>query len=258
MKKIINIFALLLMIGLISLPVTVQAQNLVKERFVDLDYVLEKDEAQNVTAELDEISEKLQFDIVVVLADGALEGTNSQKFADDYFDNGGYGFGKNHDGALLLVDLTYREWYISTCGLGIKALSDSELDYIGETIAPYLSEGEYEMAFITFAQLVEDEVSELKDAEELSFGEILVRIPIALLIGGGLAFIPVAVMKSKMNNVKMKQEASDYVRRDKVMITDSRDIFLYRTINRRLRPKENSSTHRSSSGRVHGGRGGKF
>ena len=74
----------------------------------------------------------------------------------------------------------------------------------------------------------------------------------------GTQSIKISLEKSKMNNVKMKQEASDYVRHDKVMITDSRDIFLYRTINRRLRPKENSSTHRSSSGRVHGGRGGKF
>ena len=62
MKKIMNIFALLLMIGFIGLPVTVQAQNLLKERFVDMDHMLEEDEARKVTAELDETSEKLQAD----------------------------------------------------------------------------------------------------------------------------------------------------------------------------------------------------
>ena len=41
----------------------------------------------------------------------------------------------------------------------------------------------------------------------------------------------------------------------------NQDLFLYSNISKRPKPKESSSgssTHRSSSGRSHGGRGGSF
>lgn len=46
-------------------------------------------------------------------------------------------------------------------------------------------------------------------------------------------------------------------------ITESRDMFLYDTVTRTAKPKDNdsgggSSTHTSSSGSTHGGGGGKF
>lgn len=46
-------------------------------------------------------------------------------------------------------------------------------------------------------------------------------------------------------------------------ITESRDMFLYNTVTRTAKPKDNdsgggSSTHTSSSGSTHGGGGGKF
>lgn len=260
MKKLISICAAILLLGMVFLPINAKAAEVHPPRFVDVANLVEDYEEAQITAELDEISESLQFDVVIVTVNST-GGKSMRDYADDFFDYNGYGMGDDFDGTLLLVNMEYREWYISTTGYGIKALTDSDLDYIGENVADYLAVGEYANAFTMFAHLVEDEVLKAQDSEKLSVSEILVKIPIALVIGGLISFIPVTFMKRKMNNVEMKREASDYMKRDRVAITDSRDIFLYRTVNRIRRPQNEgggSSTHRGSSGRSHGGRGGRF
>ena len=251
MKRIMLIFA---MVFLVSIEVKAAHP----ARVVDDADLLSDFEETYLAELLDEKSQELNFDIVVVTTNDT-DGKSTEAYADDFFDCNGYGMGENHDGALLLVNMWNREWYISTTGYGIKALSDSDLDYIGEETAYYLSYGEYSSAFETFAEMIEVELFHERDADSVDAGEIIVRLLIALVVGSVLAFIPVLVMKKKLDNVEMKREASDYVVRDSIVMTEQRDMFLYRNIQRRLKPKDNnSSTHHGSSGRSHGGRGGSF
>ena len=260
MKKIFSILAACILI-LLVLDVDVQAAH--PKRLVDDADLLSDYEEDMVLNVLNEASEKLNFDIVVVTTNST-DGKTAMAYADDYFDYNGYGMGDDYDGALLLVNMGAREWHISTTGYGIEALSDNDLDYIGENVVNYLSYGYYSDAFLVFANLVNDEVMEEKDADTLDSGEIIMRLGIALVVGGGLAFIPVTVMKKKLDNVNARKEASDYVRRDKIMMTEQRDMYLYHTMHRRAKPKDSgsrsggSSVHRGSSGRSHGGRGGRF
>ena len=70
-------------------------------------------------------------------------------------------------------------------------------------------------------------------------------------------------MKKQMNNVRTKEEASDYMKRNQVRMTQQKDLFLYSNISRRLKPQDNNSRsggggHVGSSGRSHGGGGGRF
>ena len=82
-----------------------------------------------------------------------------------------------------------------------------------------------------------------------------------LMIGVGalLALFPLASMKAKLKTVRPKQSAASYVRKDSFHLTTDRDVFLYHTVSRRERPKNDSSssggssTHTSSSGSTHGG-----
>lgn len=52
------------------------------------------------------------------------------------------------------------------------------------------------------------------------------------------------------------------MKKESLNITEKRDLFLYRTVSRTAKPKNESSggssTHTSSSGSTHGGGGGKF
>ena len=240
--------------------VTVQADSNLS-RMEDYAELLDSAAEENIRNRLDKLSEELQFDIVIVTTNST-GGKSSQDYADDFFDYNGYGFGENYDGTLLLINMEYREWHISTTGYGMDAITNSEVYEIGEELVDYLSYGDYEGAFERFAELASKEVRKERDSETLDIGEIIFRFVIALAIGMGFAFIPVTVMKKKLNNVAMKQEASDYMKRNQIRMTQQRDMFLYSTMSRRRKPQESSSRsgggHRGSSGRSHGGGGGRF
>lgn len=258
MKKIFIIFITsLLTLSLMGvLPVKAESDLSRVEDYADLLTAYEEESLRDF---LDEKSAYLQFDIVVVTTN-SVGGKSSQTYADDFYDYNGYGMGENYDGVLLLVNMEYREWYISTTGYGMEAISNAEVQEIGDEVASYLSYGDYEQAFQTFGDLVQREVEKERDSEVVDAGEMILRLVIALVIGMGLAFIPVTIMKKQLNNVKAKVEAGDYVKRDQIAITEQKDLFLYRNISRRMRPKSNSSSggHRGSSGRSHGGGGGRF
>ncbi|GCA67539.1 hypothetical protein KGMB01110_19750 [Mediterraneibacter butyricigenes] len=70
-------------------------------------------------------------------------------------------------------------------------------------------------------------------------------------------------MKKKLKSVRLQPAAGSYVKKNSMQITQSRDLFLYKTLGRTEKPKSEdrsggSSTHSSSSGKTHGGGGGKF
>lgn len=259
MKKLWIIFITTLLALSMVGTMTVQATDAKPSRMEDYADLLDSTEELNIRNMLDEVSQELAFDIVIVTTNST-DGKSAQAYADDFFDYNGYGYGENYDGVLLLINMEYREWYISTTGYGMEAITNSEVQEIGGELVEYLSYGDYEGAFTAFADLIEEEVNAERDSEVLDVGEILFRLLIAAVIGMGLAFIPMTVMKKKMNNVAMKNEASDYLKRDRIQIKENRDMFLYSTVSRQRKPKENSSGggHIGSSGRSHGGGGGRF
>lgn len=247
-------------------PVTAEAGNRQNPRLVDDAGLLDESQEAEVLEKLDEISNRQMFDVVIVTVDST-EGKTPMAFADDYYDYNGYGVGENHDGILLLISMEERDWYISTTGFGITAFTDAGLEYMEGQFVEFLSDGEYQKAFETFAKLCDEFVTKAKEGEVYREGNLprgpfpFLWIPIGLVLGGVVAFFPVQMMKREMNNVQRRTEAGDYIKRNGIAITDQRDMFLYRTVNRTARPKDTSSgssTHRSSSGTTHGGCGGKF
>lgn len=260
MKKVWIIFLTSLLALSLFGNTTVQATDSKLSRMEDYADLLDSSAEMNVRSLLDKLSEELSFDIVIVTTEST-GGKSSQSYADDFFDYNGYGFGENYDGALLLINMEYREWHISTTGYGMRAITNSEVQEIGEELVEYLSYGDYEVAFQEFANQVEKEIKKERDSEVLDLGEIIFRFVISIVIGMGLAFIPVFVMKKKLNNVKAQQEASEYMKRNQIRMTQQRDMFLYSTMSRRRKPQESSSRsggHIGSSGRSHGGGGGRF
>ena len=261
MKKIFTFLMTSLLAMTLLGTVVVNATSVRPSRLEDYADLLTEPEEQALRELLDKKSEELQMDLVVVTTDST-GGKSSEAYADDFFDYNGYGMGENYDGVLLLINMEYREWHISTTGYGMTAIQDSEVDSVAEEMVEYLSVGYYDSAIREFIKEVEDEVADAHDAEVLDVGEIIFRMIIAAVIGMGLAFIPVSVMKGKMNNVQMKNEAADYMKRDQIQMKEQRDMFLYSTISRTRKPQENTSRsgggHVGSSGRSHGGGGRRF
>lgn len=253
MKKLL----ILLVVLCLVLPVSASAPLVVDE--ADL---LSAQEERALTTQLESLQNTLGID-VVVLTVTSLNGTGPMVYADDYFDYNGYGT----DGVLLLLDMGGRNWRISTAG---SCIAPVDADRIGDYIVPYLSAGEYYTAFSLFANLVKAAMERSEGKGEYivdSYGNVHFQPKVThwydgwwqCLLAGALAGgITVAVMALGMKSVRSKNSASDYVEHDSFELTRREDIFLYQTLSKRAKPKNNSGSHRGSSGRSHGGGGGRF
>lgn len=214
--------------------------------------------------------QKDKFD-VVILTVKSLDGKSAQDYADDYYDNNDYGLDNEKSGVLLLVSKGDRKYHISTKGAGIKAFTDYGIGRIKEEIKPYLSDGDYFNACDEFLNITKDFVKAYKDGtpydtdnpynEEIDY--VILEV-IALVIAFVIALISVGIMRLRMNTAKPKGTAMEYIKKGSFKLTSEKDIFMYSTVTKTAKPKDNdnsaggSTTHVSSSGSEHGGGGGSF
>ena len=297
MKNTQKIFSLIFCLFIIlSVPVVSFAEGS-DSLVVDDAVILTFDEKSELEKALMIASEENQASIAV-LTTNDFEGKSVSEFADDYYDYNGYGYGDSADGCLLVVNMETRDWYITTAGRIIDEIPSYVIDSIGESFVPYLSSGDYLDAFMTYGEIVDYYISETGEAPEDEFvfagdeyagyegyydnpdfnyvidengnvinlnkGEAFIKnLGIAVVIGIILAFITVSIMKGQLKSVRISTEAREYMKADTLSITKHSDRFLYRNVTRTARPKNNTSSggggvHVGSSGRSHGGGGGKF
>ena len=265
-KRILTVLFALLLCMVVVIP-TFAASDL--PRLVDNADLLTDSEESTLLSKLNEISERQLADVVVVTAD-TLDGKTPMDYADDFYDYNGYGFGADKDGVLLLVSLEDRDWWMSTTGYGITAITDAGIEYISEKFLSDLSDGDYADAFTTYAELCDDFFTQARSGQPYDTGHmpkqpfnIARNLLIALIVGFVIALIATGVMKGKLKTVRFQSAASNYVKANSMNVTESRDMFLYTHVDRRAKPKDTDSssgsgTHTSSSGSTHGGGGGKF
>ena len=266
-KRILTVLFALLLCMVVVIP-TFAASDL--PRLVDNADLLSAGEESALLAKLNDISERQRADIVVVTVD-TLDGKTPMDYADDFYDDKGYGYGADKDGVLLLVSMEDRDWWMSTTGYGITAITDAGIEYISDAFLSDLSDGDYADAFTTYAELCDEFFTQAKSGQPYDIGHmpkqpfnIALNLFIALIVGFVIALIATGVMKGKLKTVRFQSAANNYVKANSMNVTESRDLYLYTHIDRRVRPKETSgssggsSTHTSSSGSTHGGGGGKF
>lgn len=247
--------------------------------------LLTQTEAAELMAELDEISERRDVDIVIVTTNGT-DGKSMMEYADDYFDYHDY----RPDGILLAIDMETRQWWISTTGYGITAMSDEDREWVEDYFVSELSEGNYEEAFLRFADCCDQLIRAAQDGslwdDEFNqdydpyFGpshrlrlRYMAPWPLILLLcclcGLFVAMISTGHMKRKLKSVRQQKAAAQYTREGSFILNTRQDLYLYRNVTRVSRPKDDdsssghsghsgSSTHTSSSGTTHGGGGGRF
>lgn len=271
-------FTGLILAGLLGisamLPVSASAEQNYQDydenlsRVIDDADVLSDSVEAELTKKIEQIISEHGIDVVLLTIE-SLDGKSSMVYADDFYDENGYGIGNENDGVLLLISQQDREYWISTTGLGIDIFTDYGIEYIGEEITSYLSDDDYENACEEFVELSEDFIIQAETGEPYDVGNqkktlasYLILIGIGLLIGLIAAIIVVCIMKSQMKSVKYNNNANCYALKDTMKIQKSRDIFLYKHVDKTKKPEPSSSggssTHHSSSGTSHGGGGGKF
>ena len=261
MKRIITIIFCVIIFTFNAMPLAVFAEELPPSVVDDAEF-LTPQQLSELTEAFDGLREKYNVDVSVVTVKG-LEGKNIQDFADDYFDYNGYGCGANYDGIMLLVSKSPREYHFTTCGYGKYAFNDSGLIYIEAGVVERLKNNDYYGAFVSFEKDADKLLEAAKNGKPFKHSpkEKLMYLLAALIIPLVIAFIITFIQYRKMNDAVQRAAANEYAKGN-VNIKTTRDIFLYSTLHKTPRPKDNggsgSSTHTSSSGRSHGGRGGSY
>ena len=268
--KIPMLFIIGLMIFMSSIHVFAEKQLVYDDAFLFSD-----SQIQDLEDRANALSDEFNLDIVITTTDDA-QGKSSRDYADDYFDYGGFGRGTEYDGILFLIDMDNREAYISTTGIGIRYLTDERIERVLDRVFDSgLSNGDYYGAAMGFLSKTEEylvagipsnqHTVEEKEPNRITFIDVI----IGLIGGTGAGGLFYGGARSRY---KMRNPGNPYSYRNNsiVNLASKNDNLVDTIVTHRVipRPKPSSgsgggssgrsTTHRSSSGRSHGGGGRKF
>lgn len=279
-KRFLLLFSMIIFCFWTTVPIYAQEipdQRLLP-RLVDQADLLSAQEEETLLAQLDEISNSLECDVVVVTAN-SLEGKSAKDYADDFYDYNGYGFGTNKDGVLLLVSMESRDWWISTTGFCISALTDAIQANISDQFLPKLSDGKYAESFSLFASLCEKYISQAITPDtgasttpdtgtsttpdtgasitpgtgmpststidgSLSNQKTppsILWLPFSFIIGLVISLIVLGFMRAALKTVHPQDSARNYLVSGSFHLTKSKDLFLYQQTSRRAKPQNTNS-----------------
>lgn len=277
-----SLYIFLAMILIFSLPLGVSATGDLP-LIVDNADLLDPSEEAALEEKAFELRSQYEMDIVILTVD-SLNGISVQDYADNYYDENGYGYDEDGSGILLVLAMSEREWYISTCGDAIYALTDYGIQELGETAFSYLYGNDFEPVFNAYLTHLPEYLSAYEigapvdghsdysrdhyhgDQKSVVYyeEEHSPSIFVSLVIGAITAAVVILIMRSSMNTKRRQYNASTYMQSDSFHLKRHQDLFLYSNVSKVRRQQNNSgggsgsSVHRSSGGRHHGGGGGRF
>lgn len=284
--------ALLLLVSLLCFGVFgasgAQASDGTEQRVFDMAGLLTKEEVAEFERIIQENRDRMKIDIVVVTTEDA-GGKSAREYADDFYDEGGYGYGRKKNGVLFLIDMDNRELYVSTGGDVIRLLTDSRIESILDDVYEGASRSDYADSVGAFLKAVDQYYQKGIVSGQYNYDTETGRISIhrsirwyemllALAVSG---FVAGSICLGVINRYEMKKErrqAANYLmayRADcQFRYQEQTDNLVNKFVTTAVIPRSQnhsgggggrsggssgrSSTHRSSSGRSHGGGGRKF
>lgn len=264
MKRILSLTLVLLL--LLSVTAFADYSYLLRD---DADLLTSDEEAQ-LAEKLGLLQDKHGIDFAVVTSDSLYGYSDVVDAAIYAYESSGFAV----DGVLLFICMDTREWYVLTSGVCRNEITDGEIMDFEDDMLDELSNGYYYYAFETFAVGAADalvfgdsydydyDADYNEDAEFSVTGTILGSLVIGLIA----ALIVTGVMRAQLKSVKAQDRAASYIVSGSMRLTESHDLFLYKTVSKQKKADNNSSGgSRSSgggvsrsSGRSYGGRGGRF
>lgn len=264
-------------------------------KIVDHFDLLTETQEEDLEEKARKIADEYDMDVVIVIV-WSLDGKSAEAYADDYFDYNGYGIGEDYSGTLFLLSMEYRDWAISTCGDSIYALTDYGIERLFESCKGYLSEDNYYKAFDVYLNQLDGYYRAYENGKPIdgyhnsdvddyiiydpnntdgtvyykrkpAVGDIVRMVVVGIAVGLAIGGLVLWGLRAGMNTFRAQRNASSYIPAGSFHMTQRRDVFLYSNVSKVRRQSSSgsghsrgggSSTHRSSSGRRHGGRSGKF
>ena len=289
LRKISMLLLLLLTAGTLLCGFDSEEQKV----YDDADLLTEEEEAE-LQDLLVETAQRIEQDLIIVTTDDA-EGKSSMEYADDFFDEHGFGYEKsNGSGVLYLIDMDNRQIYISTAGTGIEQYTDNEIESTLDVLYEHVSNQDYYgscTAFVKEAEkcLIGGESADngYYDSERESFvdydssdykkirwqdslaeafrpGTLFMNLGIAAVIAGIITLII-----SHNRKTQTTVSSRTYLKQGSLHQNEHTDFFTHTTVVTRKIEHDNnnssgggggghSSSHSSSSGASHGGGGRSF
>ena len=205
-----------------------------------------------------------------------------RNYADDFYDNGGYGMGEDNSGMLILLDMNNRVMWLSTGGVMIEYINDSREEDILDRAYGYLSMGNYGGAVVAALERVAQLMAKGREEGTFLYDEVTGKrlsgiynalttgeIGVAAIAGLAAAAL-VFVCVGSSYNLKGSTYSYDRNANTSVRLTKDDETFVRQFSRRALRNTGNgghsggggrsggSGVHRSSGGVRHGGGGRRF
>ncbi len=217
--------------------------------------ILSSQELESLQELLEELSHAHGISIIAVTA-SSING-NMDAFAREEFFRGN----DTRDGIILalLFDGANRQYYFYASDACYDIMEPKGFDRLEEVCLPLLKSGDYAGAIEIYARTAE-ELYLNPPATGTNGVVTLPRVLLCILIGALLSFlIPMNVLKGQLRTVRNQPGASEYIRKNSLVMSKSTDRFLYRNVSRVVKPQNNSSGSRGGGGGSRGGgRGGSF
>lgn len=274
---VIGILALVAagMAGLRTMQNTAQRgnNNAPEERVYDYANLLTDAEEQDLRNRIAQLERRTQMDIVIVTLNQPMEGDDAmaenravspdlekvmEAFADNFWDDNGYGYNKDFEGdGILLADNVYEGqgyWQLSTSGRAERMLSTYDIDSLLDTLAVRYDRNVYK-AYCDFVDAFADR-ADLR-GNRLFPWSLVVVLPVAIALI--FAFANLAQKPAKDTTL-----STTYVAGGRPTLNVKRDDFVRKFVTTRHIQRSSSGGgssggggghHVSSSGASHGGGG---
>jgi len=247
-----------------------------KELVVDLADVFTGSEITQLAEEARQLGADYGMDIVIVTTLDA-RGKTARAYADDFYDENGYGIGDDYSGILFLIDYDNREAYISTSGIAIRYLTDQRIELVLDAVFdggmgdgnPYGAAKAFLSATAGFLQAgipsdqhtVDERVNTLTPAEG-----------VIGIVASGVVFLFSFFSTKRQYRGKDQKAVFEFRRNSIANLGIVQDQLVKSFVTSRIRPTQPANTtrsgsgmgggrstvHRSGGGRTHGGGGRKF
>jgi uncharacterized protein len=288
-RRIILIGVMLVLLGSLF---SVQAASLAEgpQRVFDDAGLLTETEIAMLESEIASARTSMKMDLVVLTSEGAEYSSsdtqaekNGMAFADDFYDQNGFGVGEDFSGMIYFIDMSNRMPIITTCGKMIDYITDARLEKILDNTWDHLSEGKFSVSVLSVVQntvsFVKAGIPEGQFQYDTETGQITtpaykVLTVLEMGIAAGVAAVAGIILYASVHGTyQLKGSTYEYEVRENsdVVITGSQDDFLRTTVTRVPKPRpptnlgggtsfgggRGSGTHMSGGGRTHGGGGGR-
>ena len=272
---------LLVLLAILLLPTLVLADGQV----IDNASLFTPDDVLTMEAIIGRIESDHQVDMVVLTTydvpdDYSESMWRIRDYADDFYDNGGYGMGPDYSGMLILLDINNRAIWLSTGGVMIEYINDMREEVILDRAYEHLSYGGYASGVQAALERVEYYMNKGRAEGTFIYDEVTGKrlsgmynalTTNEIMLAGGAAAAAALVVYLCVHgsyNLTGSTYSYDVSSNASVRLIRDDERFVRQFVTRAPRNtgthssgggrSGGSGVHRSSGGRSHGGGGRRF